>query len=80
MRFAASILIGSTEIHDAIEKHEEAYAASKKKEEPGYRERIARDLSIARRCHWPYHYVRELDPDVYDVLVEQLNQEAAAGD
>jgi hypothetical protein len=75
--FAASIRIGFDEIHAAIGSTKRR---TPKKKSPVDRERIARDLAIARRCGWTYDYVRELDPDVYDVLVEQLNQEAADAD
>jgi len=33
------------------------------------------DLKIAMRCGWRYEWVRDLDMDVHEVLVEELLRE-----
>jgi hypothetical protein len=33
---------------------------------------------VARRCHWRFEWVSELDPDVYELLIEQLQAEDEA--
>jgi hypothetical protein len=33
------------------------------------------DLRIAMRCGWRYEWVADLDPDVYDVLIDELTTE-----
>ena len=35
-------------------------------------------LAIARRCHWRYEWVAELDAEVYEVLLDELMKEQAA--
>jgi hypothetical protein len=37
-------------------------------------------LAIARRCHWRYEDVENLDAEVYAVLVEELTKEQAEAD
>ena len=35
------------------------------------------DLAIARRCGWRLEWVRALDEDEYDILLETLLEETA---
>ena len=42
---------------------------------PGWHDELASDIGIARRCGWTLDYVRSLDPDDYDAIVETLNAE-----
>jgi hypothetical protein len=37
-------------------------------------------LAIARRCHWRYEWVEQLDAEVYQVLVEELLHEQTEQD
>jgi len=32
---------------------------------------------IAQRCHWRYEWVRDLDADVYDILIDLLTADPA---
>jgi hypothetical protein len=45
------------------------------KTRPGWRDQIVSDLAIARRCGWRVEWVRELNRDDYEVLVDMLRQE-----
>jgi hypothetical protein len=39
---------------------------------------VTSDLVIARRCGWRYEWVRDLDADIHQVLIEELLREDAA--
>jgi len=41
---------------------------------------VISDLIIARRFGWRYEWVRDLDADVHQVLIEELTAEAAQAD
>jgi hypothetical protein len=38
---------------------------------------IVADLAVARRCGWRYEWVRDLEVDVYHILLDELAAEAA---
>jgi hypothetical protein len=37
-------------------------------------------LRVARRCHWRYEWVEQLDAEVYAVLIDELHAEQRAHD
>ena len=72
----------AVEIHAVIEAHEDAteIARAAQKKNPRWCATRRRDLRLAIQCGWRVEWVRALDVDDYDTLIELVSQPSGDDD